>query len=113
MLMRCAAVGIGLPSVRPLTRKSVIAREAVLLQIQMVSTYSIWVQPTGDLASTAACVCMPRDDVALHCTSAMKTIQRICETQASWLISCSKKLITLLRLMAALPFLLTSLLLEG
>ena len=51
MLMRCAAVGIGLPSVQPRARTSVTARKSASLQVEMVSTYSMWVEPTGDLTS--------------------------------------------------------------
>lgn len=56
--MRCAAVSLGLLPTQ-VQAESVAGRKPALLRAQMASTYSVWVEPTGDFAGTA---CVQQQD---------------------------------------------------
>lgn len=52
--MPCAAVNIRFSPSQTQTKQSVTGRKPALLQAQMASTYSVWVEPTGDFAGATA-----------------------------------------------------------
>ena len=73
--MRCAAVSIGWSPAKIRT-KAATGRKSALLRVQMASTYSVWVEPTGDIPGTAvACVHVPYSLQQQDCRAVLHKLQ--------------------------------------